>query len=147
MKFNTEDIAYFINEIRNKKLSDFDPINGTFHLGIAVLEYDWIDIELNLQSESNDDGDGYIDKAVLSYFCYVKGIGDDGYAYWCDAGYLDDFGLDVDVDWSCNDWEEQLRYDMETKLAEFASYFDLKYDEPNWVGDKNEYDVFYRINN
>lgn len=95
--FDTSNIEFYLNEIRNGKLSEFDPVNGTFHLGIAVLEYDWIDVELNLQSASEPEGDGYTCTPETSYFCCVKGTGDDGESYWMDAGYLDDFGYDVEA--------------------------------------------------
>jgi hypothetical protein len=145
--FDANNVEFYLNEIRNGKLSEFDPVNGTFHLGIAVLEYDWIDVELNLQSANEPDGDGYTCEPSLSYFCCVKGTGDDGESYWMDAGYLDDFGYDVEVDWSGNDWAEQLRNDMERKLKAFAELHDLKYNMPNFDEREHEWDVFDKIHN
>lgn len=144
--FDTSNIEFYLNEIRNGKLSEFDPVNGTFHLGIAVLEYDWIDVELNLQSASEPEGDGYTCTPETSYFCCVKGTGDNGEAYWMDAGYLDDCGYDVEVDWSADDWCVQLRNDMERKLKAFADRFGLKYNMPNFDGREHEWDVFDKIN-
>lgn len=143
--FNAEECKWWLEEINDGKFREYDPINGTFVTGIAVLEYDWIDIELNLSTESELDGDGYTDDLVPSYFCCVKGIADNGSAYWSDAGYLDDFGYDVDVDFSADDWMTQLKTDMEKKLAAFADRFALKYDEANWIGDGNDLNVFEQI--
>lgn len=143
--FNANNVEFYLNEIRNGKLSEFDPVNGTFHLGIAFLEYDWIDIELNILSESDPNGDGYTNELVASYFCRVKGVGDDDKSYWMDAGQLDDFGYDVEVDWSADDWRDQLQADMERKLKAFSDLFDLKYYMPNWLATKDEWSIFNRI--
>ena len=144
--FNADECTWWLDQINSGKFSEYDSVNGEFIYGVAVLEYDWIDIELNLSTESDPDGDGYTEKMIPSYFCCVKGIDDNGSAYWSDAGYLDDFGFDVDVYFLLDDWKEQLQADMEKKLKAFAEQFDLKYDEPNWRGSKHDLDVFYRIN-
>lgn len=146
VKFWCDHVDFWLNEIREGKLAEWDPVNGTFHLGVAVLEYDWIDIELNLQSANEPDGDVYTCTPELSYFCCVKGIRDNKTEDWSDAGYLDDYGYEVDVDWNADDWPEQLERDMAEKLKEFAERFGLHYDKPNWVGDEHDFDVFDRLN-
>ena len=146
VKFRCDHVDFWLDEIRKGKLSEWDPVNGTFHLGVAVLEYDWIDIELNLQSANEPDGDGYTCTPELSYFCCTKGIRDNKTEDWSDAGYLDDYGYEVEVDWNADDWPEQLERDMTEKLKEFAERFGLHYDKPNWVGDAHDFDVFDRLN-
>lgn len=145
MKFWCDHVEFWLDEIRNGKLSEWDPVNGTFHICLAMLEYDWIDIELNLQSGCNG-YDGYTNQAELSYFCCVKGIRDNKTEDWSDAGYLDDYGYEVEVDWNADDWPEQLKRDMAAKLKEFAERFGLHYDKPNWIGDAHDFDVFDRLN-
>lgn len=146
-EFNTNTTEYYLDVLRRGFWGEgeYSPVNGTFHNGVAVLEYDWIDIELNIFTESGDHDD-YTNKVGASYFCCVKGIDDNGNSQWSEAGYLDDFGFDVEVDWNADDWEEQLEADMERKLKAFAKKFYLKYTGPNWRGTTNEFAVFDSIN-
>jgi len=146
-EFNANTTEYYLDVLRRGfwKEGEYDPVNGTFHNGVAVLEFDWIDIELNIFAESGDH-DGYTNKVGASYFCCVKGIDDNGNSQWSEAGYLDDFGFDVEVNWDADDWEEQLEADMERKLEAFAWKFYLKYASPNWRGTANEFAVFDSIN-
>lgn len=148
MEFYYEPIKYYLPEIRNGRFDEghYDLVNGTSQWGLAVLEYDWIDVELNLFTESADDHNGYTDKVGIAYFCCVKGIRDNKTEDWSDAGYLDDYGYEVEVDWNADDWPEQLKRDMAAKLKEFAERFGLHYDKPNWVGDAHDFDVFDRLN-
>ena len=146
-EFNANTTEYYLDVLRRGFWGEgeYDPVNGTFHNGVAFLEYNWIDIELNIFAESGDHDD-YTNKVGASYFCCVKGIDDNGSSQWSEAGYLDDFGFDVEVDWNADDWEEQLEADMERKLKAFASKFSLEYNGPNWNGTANEFAVFDSIN-
>ena len=146
-EFDAIATMYYLDTLRRGFWGEgeYDPVNGTFHNGVAILEYPWIDIELNIFAESGDH-DGYTNKVGASYFCCVKGIDDNGNLQWSDAAYLDDFGFDVEVDWNAVDWGEQLKVDMERKLEAFAKKFGLKYTGPNWIGTANEFAVFDSIN-
>ena len=145
-EFNANTTEYYLDVLRRGFWGEgeYDPVNGTFHNGVAVLEFDWIDIELNIFAE-NGDHDGYTNKVGASYFCCVKGVDDNGNSQWSEAGYLDDFGFDVEVDWNADDWKEQLEADMERKLEAFVWKFHLKYSGPNWRGTANEFAVFDSI--
>lgn len=119
---------------------DYDEKNGVFEIGTACLEIGCVDIELNVCSDGDDDK--YFDKPTTSYFLCVKGI-ENGDLSWGQGGYLDDFGIDVDVDWTDPEWRKNLERDMFEKLMAAVEMFDLKVDEPNWIGD--EFAVFDRI--
>ena len=124
-----------------------DEEDGVFERGIAVLEIGWVDIELNICSAWCDKHACYVNKIVPSYFICVKGNPEPGVTEWNPAGYLDDFGYKVDVDWSDEKWEKKLEKDMLKNLLKAIDQFNLKTDEPNWKGDNNPYfDVFNRIN-
>lgn len=119
--------------------------NGVAEWGIAVLEIGWVDIELNIGVMCNDDGTGYINKPDPVYFICVKGRPTSNETGWCDGGYLDNFGYVVNVDWSSDNWLEQLEKDMFDNLMKAVKEFNLKIDEPNWEGVEHEFDVFDRI--
>lgn len=145
MTFSAENAKCWINEIREKKFFDFtkrDAVDGVFVNGLAVLEDGWLDIELNISSESIPEG--YENKLVPSYFCCAKGL-ENGEETWAEYGYLDDIGYDVEVDWSADDWEDQLKADMERKLKQVAKDYGLHFDKPNWEG--SVYDYIYYLNN
>lgn len=145
VEFDCGSVIFWLNEIREKKFIFYDPEYGTFERGVARLEYDWIDLELNLCTEGGRDDEEYTDQMLVSYFCNVKGINGNKYADWAPAGYLDDHGIECEVDWNAGDWPEQLKSDMEAKLKEFVERFDLYYDKPNWIGDDHYFDVFDKV--
>ena len=80
--------------------------------GAAVLELGFADIELNLNTV------GYLEVPSPDYFICLRD--NDG---WYSEGYLEDY-IPYDqarpsVDWLADDWEEQLRKDMATKLNNY----------------------------
>lgn len=144
-----------LEELRRGKFNfwtEWREKDGVHEGGLAFLECGWIDVELNISCDFDDNGKG-INKPVASYFCCVKGRyvdeeeDDDEFRStgWGNAGYLDDFGYEVNVDWKADNWKEQLERDMFIKLSMFMREFDLKFDEPNWRGIDAEFDVFDRI--
>lgn len=139
----------FINELIDGKFDSFeewDAEEGIFETGTAILELGWVDIELNINAASNKEGAGYINKVEPSYFIRVKGIPTPGTTCWSPAGYLDDFGYEVKVDWTNPDWEKELENDMLRTLLSAVEKLGLKIDEPNWEGEGHDFDVFDRIN-
>jgi hypothetical protein len=143
-KFICDRVGSFRQELINGKFSAWDEyaeINGSFDYGVAVFEMGYVDIELNICAMCNEDGTGYVNKLDPAYFICVKGFNGD----WCDAGYLDDFGYVVNVDWAAEDWREQLKKDMFYNLMRAVKEFDLKIECPNWTEQGHEWDVFDRI--
>lgn len=133
----------WINEIRNGKFdtwTDRDKEDGIFEKCVAVLEYPWLDIELNLSSDADSEGNDYVNRIVPSYFCCVRGMDtEDDEPTWVEGGYLDDIGYYVEVDWNADDWLDQLKADMERVITQAAKDLNLKLDEPNWYGDPGKY--------
>ena len=138
MIFNTNDLEdHFITMLRDGKFDRYNTTEGRFEIAVAVLEYDWLDIELNLQMASDPDGDGYINQIEPDYFVCAKGIhrmnaGD----AWVECGYVDEVGLKPEVDWNSDEWREILLADMVNKLARYAEITGLKFDAPNFTGNE-----------
>ena len=152
-RFGIYELEWLIPEIRNGKFNNWDDncdgVDGRFYNGTAVLEIGWIDIEVNITSDCKEEDGSYINKVYVSYFSCVKGKTDIFETGWCDVGYLDCFGYDVEVDWSSKDWMDQLERDMFDKLVAFCEKYDVKIDEPNFDnsdGESHEWDVFDRLN-
>ena len=135
-------VTEFIHDIRTNEFMNWTEYNnedGYVNYSTAVLELGFVDIELNINAVA--EGDGYINQPYPCYFVNVKGYDDD----WAPAGYTDDFGYMVEVDWWAPDWIIQLERDMFNKLMEFVAEFGLKIDEPNWTEPDHEFDVFDRV--
>ena len=143
-KFKLCGVNDFIHDLRTGEFmnwTEYDNIDGYFNYSQAVLEIGFVDIELNINAMCDDEGFGYENQPDPCYFVCVKGYNGD----WCEAGYLDDFGYEVSVNWAATNWVEQLERDMFESLMKAVKEFDLKIDEPNWNEPHHEFDVFDRI--
>lgn len=143
-KFRLNGVQTFLHDLKTGEFmnwTELDKRDGYFNYGMAVLEIGNVDIELNINAMCSDDGYDYINQPDPCYFACVKGYNGD----WCDAGYLDNFGYEVSVNWWADDWVEQLERDMFENLIKAVKEFDLKVDEPNWTEYGHEFDVFDRI--
>lgn len=130
-KFSINGLDYLIPEIRRGVFDSFDPENGRFDNGVATLEVGYLSLDVNVTSCEIHDGDEYLNKPVVSYFLYVKGI-DKGKKVWGDGGYMDDVGFITEVDFNCDDWKEQLEADMVTKLIAIAEEYKLHFNTMNF---------------
>lgn len=128
--------AFGITEELRKKLAngrfnpdEVSPELGVHDWGVAVLELGNVDIELNVTVQEDDP------EAIVypDYFICVKcGDGEDD---WGSFGYADDYIGDAGrahVDWSAENWKEQLFADMLKALTMFMAEankhsFNLKY--------------------
>ncbi len=133
MKYSAEYVPLYMEEIRKgqfKNWSKTDEENGIFENGKAVYEEGYADIELNIYSESDPEGNGYINKVCTSYFVCLK----DDYD-WHEFGYPEDIfeGFEVDVDFNKDDWEESLKMDMQKKLGIFLKKTGFFSNKPNTV--------------
>lgn len=96
--------------------------------GIAMLELGNLDIELNINCDVDDTSDAETVTAFPDYFICVKSVdpnGPDGTVIpdWESYGYADDYigeSGTAHVDWSAENWEEQLFADMLKSLGMFA---------------------------
>lgn len=154
-KFRLNGVESFLHDLRTGEFmnwTDADKRDGYFNYGMAVLEIGNVDIELNINAMCSDDGFDYINQPDPCYFMCVKGTGTEKlevaiyYEYWNDAGYLDNFGYEVSVNWWADDWIEQLERDMFENLMKAVKEFDLKIDEYNFVGERHQWDVFNKLN-
>ena len=153
-KFRLNGVQSFLHDLRTGEFmnwTDFDKRDGYFNYGMAVLEIGNVDIELNINAMCSDDGCDYINAPDPCYFLCVKGTGTENlevaiyFEYWNDAGYLDNFGYEVSVNWWADDWIEQLERDMFENLMKVVKEFDLKIDEYNFVGEEHQWDVFNKL--
>lgn len=110
--------------------ADSDPI-----IGAAVLEIGFVDIELNLAVRAMFDDADHGDKTpVPEYFCCIKfGLND---SEWdCDGHIPDETNhaeqAQVKVDWTADDWEDQLERDMFETLNWYVELKGYSYDSPN----------------
>lgn len=133
----------YLTELRSGTFPDFteyDAENGRFEKNVAMLEIGYLDIELNVSTESAYDGSGYINKVVPSYFLCAKGDPGPGASddwKWSEVGYMDDLGYDTEVNWNAYNWEKLLEKDMLKKMRDFAKKYGLSFDQPNWIGEEN----------
>ena len=146
--FRAELVEHCRNELIAGEFDAWDDYHsakdGRFELGTALLELGWCDIELNINSAV--DGHGrFINKIAPAYFICLKGKTEEGDEDWSPAGYIDDFGYKVCVDWGADNWKEQLEKDMFENLMKAVKRFDIKIDEPNWEGEGHAFDVFDRL--
>ena len=116
---------------------------GVHDWGEAVLEVGYVDIELNILADCDEDYH-IINKPYPCYFICAKGI-INGVESWTEVGYID-YKYEVNVDWSADDWMVQLERDMTEKLDMFVKQFELKYDEPNFSNNEEEYKLFEILN-
>lgn len=111
--FTTKDLDPYLEEIRNGKLKDFmdngDPVRGA-----ATLEYPMVDIEVNLHSKGQLDGEPGDQTPSISYFCCRRD--EDG--EWYSVDYI---GGEPNVDWNSENWRHQLMMDMYRVLQEYVS--------------------------
>lgn len=148
-KFTICGIENFREEIKAGAFSnfgEFEEENGVAEWGLAVLEVGWLSLEVNLGAKPENGG--YRNEPEVSYFCLVKGLPYPSLikmGEWSDAGYLDDFGIEVDVDFSKKNWKQLLEKDMFEKLNQFADMCQLSFEEPNWSGKDHAMDCFDRI--
>jgi hypothetical protein len=110
-------------ELAEGKLREYAR-DASFHnlRGEAMLELGHLDIELNINCL--EDEDDHIEEATptLDYFVCVK-YGEDR-DDWESYGYADDYIGDAGqahVDWSAENWEEQLFADMVKALGLFVA--------------------------
>lgn len=129
-RFVSDGIDIYIDEIRHGKFKIHDEENGEHIWGCAVLEIGYVDIELNLESGTEDKSGKLINDVYPSYYVCVK-YGD-GPLDWdsVSIGYVDD-KYPVQVDFCKADWEEQLERDMFEKLMYVVKDYGLHIDEPN----------------
>lgn len=126
-KFTLNGIETLIEDIRNNYMGDMYE-NGDIHMGVAVLEVGCVDIEVNIATEEQvaRNGDKIGNKSpVIDYFTckkYGKGPYD-----WESDQYLD---YNLNVDWSSNNWDDQLEKDMFKALDDYVTNNDLSYDIP-----------------
>ena len=144
ISFSVYNLVHYINEIRQGYFTDWsedDAVNGRFENGMAVLETEYSDIEVNVYSESADDGSCYLNKVCVSYFICLRGSDKDD---WEEFGYPEDLsnGYEVNVDFATDNWQELLKTDMEQKLFKFLKEFQCHSDNPNWH-DKREFATLY----
>ena len=123
-----------LRQIRNGCM-EFMTKEGDPIWGEAVLEIGYVDIELNITAPCIFDTDKPEDQTpVLEYFCCIKrGNHDDD---WYSLGYLDDLisgnpNTKVDVDWTAENWKEQLEKDMFQTLDWLCDVLGFSYDRPN----------------
>lgn len=111
--FTTKGLDPYLEEIRNGKLEDFmdngDPVRGA-----ATLEYPMVDIEVNLHSKGQLDGEPGDQTPSISYFCCR--MDEDG--EWHSVDYI---GGEPNVDWHAENWRHQLMMDMYRVLQEYVS--------------------------
>lgn len=126
-KFTLNEIESLIDDIRNNCMKDLYE-NGDGYRGVAVLEIGYVDVEVNIYSygqcvlgaDSNDQ------TPLIDYFtCLKHGESLDD---WSSDGYLD---YSLNVDWSADNWEEQLERDMFTALDMYVKANNYSYDHAN----------------
>lgn len=111
-------------ELAAGKLTGVHAYTAKYHefRGIAMLEIGNLDIELNINCDVDDDSDAEIVTAFPDYFICVK-YGEDRND-WESYGYADDCIGDAGhahVDWSAENWEEQLFTDMLKTLGMYVT--------------------------
>ncbi len=139
--FKLNGVENYIDEIIAGRFNEFDDFmrkNGEFMWGTAILEYPWLDVELNISTESDTEGNGYTPQIVVSYFVCSKGYLEDGSEDWNSEEYIDDLGYLTEVDWKADNWAELLEKDMNEKLLAYAKAAGFKLYEANWGMRKGE---------
>ena len=123
---------------------DFEEENGVHRWGEAVLEFPYIDIELNLLADWH--GEKPLNKPYPCYFICSKGNTNWGSDEWISQGYIDgiDGKYDVHVDWKAANWKEQLEKEMLDTLLRFVNDFGQKLYEPNFEPG-NEWELSVKI--
>ena len=104
----------------------------------AVLEIGYVDLEVNVTTpeiSSFEPKPGDL-TPIVEYFCCVKGKDE----WWMD-GYIADNvasnNCNVDVDFSKDDWQEQLERDMFDTIVWYADIRGFSFDHPNEERRKN----------
>lgn len=126
-KFILNGIENLIEDIRNNRMKDLYE-NGDGHIGTAILEIGYIDIEVNIYTYAQCviGADPYDQKPLIEYFvCIKRGESKDD---WESDGYLD---YDPNVDWMADNWKEQLEKDMFEALNEYVNNTAYSYNRPN----------------
>lgn len=133
-KFNCSYLDTYRNEIINRKLENVNEENGFAAWGVAVLEMEWIDIELNLSAVYSEADETYTSEPDLSYFICLRGLDNFNCPDWISAGYIDHL-FPVTVDFAADDWKEKLEKEMYDVLQKVIEKYGFKTNEPNFHGD------------
>lgn len=110
-KFFLNGVENLIDDLRKNWMENMEE-DGERHIGVAVLEFGYIDIELNILTEeqvSRIPCSGN-KTPVIDYFVCIKNIEweSDGYADW-----------NVNVNWNSDNWVSQLERDMFAALEKY----------------------------
>lgn len=123
-KFHLNGVENLINDLRKNWMGNMEE-NGERYIGVAVLEFGYLDIELNILTEeqvSRIPCSG--NKApVVDYFVCVKNY------EWEPDGYVES---NVNVDWKSEDWVLQLERDMFNTLEKYRDEHGYRYNRPNY---------------
>ncbi len=124
--FSLNGIEKDIDDIRNNYMKGLYE-NGDPERGIAILEIGYVDVEVNLityEQVGEHPGDK---RPIIDYFTCLK-KGDDDLHDWRSDDYIDH---DIKVDWSADNWAEQLERDMFEALDEYVTENGYSYDHAN----------------
>lgn len=127
-KFTLNEIENIIGDIRNNCMNNLYE-NGDGYRGAAVLEIGYVDVEVNIYTEEQlaRSNDQVGNKApVIDYFTCLK-HGDNENDWESDC-YLD---YSLNVDWSADNWREQLERDMFAALDMYVRKNGYSYDHAN----------------
>lgn len=126
-KFHCKLVDYYLQEIRNGKVN----IPGNYAWGIAGIQFNgWMN-ELNFTPMDYEDPlpeeeRERDDTVCLDYFWLCE---DENYSGWRSIGYAEPDEYPVEVDWTREDWPEQLERDMFEKLQKFIEKEGCRYDD------------------
>lgn len=118
-KFFLNGVENLIDDLRKNWMENMEE-DGERHIGVAVLEFGYIDIELNILTEeqvSRIPCSGN-KTPVIDYFVCIKNIEweSDGYADW-----------NVNVNWNSDNWVSQLERDMFAALEKYKDEHGYRY--------------------
>lgn len=127
-KFTLNGIEEIIDDIRKGRLDGFTAYTEGLR-GAAVMEVGYVDIEVNIFSEAQlttlEEKKTDL-TPVIDYFVCVKSADEE----WVSDDYLD---RKILVDWSSDDWKEQLEHDMFCALDEYVNKKGYHYDRGNII--------------
>lgn len=123
-KFFLNGVENLIDDLRKNWMENMEE-DGERYIGVAVLEFGYIDIELNILTEeqvSRIPCSGN-KTPVIDYFVCIKNIEweSDGYADW-----------NVNVNWNSDNWVSQLERDMFAALEKYKDEHGYRYNRPNY---------------
>lgn len=123
-KFFLNGVENLIDDLRKNWMENMEE-DGERHIGVAVLEFGYIDIELNILTEeqvSRIPCSGN-KTPVIDYFVCIKNI------EWESDGYADQ---NVNVNWNSDNWVSQLERDMFAALEKYKDEHGYRYNRPNY---------------